>query len=63
LFLCAAVGQHRIRPIWGRDKLRTDNKKVRFEINVSAAEKAGLKLSSKLLKLAMLVADAPRGQK
>lgn len=33
------------------------DKKVRFEINVDAAERAGLKLSSKLLKLAILVTD------
>ena len=30
------------------------DKKIRFEINVDAAEKAGLKLSSKLLKLAII---------
>jgi len=31
--------------------------KVRFEINVSAAERAGLKISSKLLKLADIIRD------
>ena len=32
-----------------------DHRRVRFEINVAAAERAGLKLSSKLLKLAKIV--------
>jgi hypothetical protein len=32
-----------------------DRRRVRFEISVAAAERAGLKLSSKLLKLATLV--------
>ena len=35
------------------------NKKVRFEINQQRAEKADLKISSKLLKLASIVEDAP----
>ena len=34
--------------------------KVQFEINVDAAERAGLKLSSKLLKLAFIVRDERR---
>jgi len=33
-----------------------DNK-VRFEINVAAAERAGLKFSAKLLKLALIVQE------
>jgi hypothetical protein len=31
-----------------------EESKIRFEINVGAAEKAGLKISSKLLKLAKI---------
>ena len=31
--------------------------KVHFEINVSAAERAGLKISSKMLKLAQIVKE------
>ncbi len=31
------------------------NKKIRFEINPSAAKKAGLKVSSRLLRLAKVV--------
>lgn len=37
--------------------LRTDGGKIRFEINVKAADRAGLKLSSQLLKLASVVGD------
>jgi hypothetical protein len=36
---------------------RLEEQKVRFDINVAAAERAGLKLSSQLLKLARIVAD------
>lgn len=36
--------------------------KVRFEINREAADRSGLKLSSKLLGLAKIVQDARRGQ-
>jgi hypothetical protein len=35
----------------------TVEKKIRFEINVDAAERAGLKISSKLLRLAKIVKD------
>lgn len=38
-----------------------DGEKVRFEINNEAAQRAGLKLSSQLLKLARLVKDEPKG--
>ena len=34
-----------------------DKDKVRFEINVDAADRAGLKISSKLLKLSRIVRD------
>lgn len=37
-------------------------KKVHFEINVEAARRAGLKISSKLLNLAKIVHEAPRGE-
>lgn len=36
-----------------------ERKKVRFEINVEAAERSGLKLSSKLLNLAKIVPGTP----
>jgi hypothetical protein len=36
--------------------------KIRFEINVEAAERAKLKISSKLLKLAKIVKDERRGE-
>jgi uncharacterized protein DUF4154 len=38
-----------------------EENRVHFEINVEAADRAGLKISSKLLELAHLVADSPRG--
>jgi hypothetical protein len=37
-----------------------EDKKVRFEINIDAAEKARLKISSQLLSLAKIVRDDPR---
>jgi hypothetical protein len=37
--------------------------RVRFEINVNAAERAGLKISSKLLNLATIVKDQEHGRK
>jgi YfiR/HmsC-like len=39
---------------------RLEEKKVRFEINVGAAEKARLKVSAKLLALAKTVLGNPR---
>jgi hypothetical protein len=36
-------------------RLRTEKKRVRLEINVAAAERAHLKISSELLKLARIV--------
>jgi len=41
----------------GMIHLTMKENKVRFEINVDAAERAGLKISSKLLKLAEVVRD------
>lgn len=38
-----------------------DEGRVRFEINVDAAARAGLKLSAKLLQLARIVRNAPGG--
>ncbi len=38
----------------GQIGLRMDGRKVRFEINVAAADRAGLKISSQLLKLGTL---------
>ena len=39
--------------------LTKDKGKIRLEINVDAAKRAGLKLSSQLLKLATIVKDSP----
>ena len=40
-----------------------DNNHVRFEVNVDAADRAGLKISSKLLSLAKIVRDPSGGGK
>ena len=40
-----------------------DGNHVRFEVNVDAAERAGLKISSKLLNLAKIVKNPPAGGK
>jgi hypothetical protein len=42
--------------------LKTIEDKIRFEINMAAAERAGLRLSSKLLSLAEIVGDGPRAE-
>jgi hypothetical protein len=39
-----------------------ENNHVRFEINPAAASRAGLKISSKLLQLAIIVRDATKGK-
>ena len=39
----------------------TEDNKIRFEINLDAAGKAGLKISAKLLALAKMVLGAPKG--
>lgn len=39
----------------------TDDNKIRFEVNLDAAGKAGLKISAKLLVLAKTVLGAPKG--
>jgi hypothetical protein len=43
----------------GMVQLVLDGKRVRFEVNLAAAERAGLNLSSELLKLAVMVRRAP----
>jgi hypothetical protein len=43
----------------GMINLMLKEQKVRFEINVGAADKVGLKISSQLLKLATRVIDVP----
>ena len=40
--------------------LYIDNNKVRFKINIEAAKRANLKLSSRLLKLAEIVTSSPK---
>jgi len=42
--------------------LTNEQNKIRFEINVDAAKRAGVKISSKLLKLAKVVRDTSRGE-
>jgi hypothetical protein len=39
----------------------TENNKIRFEVNLDTAGKAGLKISAKLLALAKTVLGAPKG--
>ena len=46
----------------GMINLTTEEKRVRFEINVEAAERAGLKPGSQLLRLARIVADSRTGR-
>jgi len=41
---------------------RTENDRVRFEINPEAAQNAGLEISSQLLKLATIVHDRTKGR-
>ncbi len=38
-----------------------EDQKVRFNVNVGAVERAGLKMGSQVLKLARIVSDKPRG--
>lgn len=45
----------------GMINFRTVEKKIRFEINLNAAERTGLKISSKLLKLAKIVKEEEAG--
>jgi hypothetical protein len=40
-----------------------EEKKVRFEINIDAADKARLKISSQLLALARIIRDNPRAER
>jgi YfiR/HmsC-like len=46
----------------GMINLTTEEKRVRFEINVEAAERAGLKPGSQLLRLARIVGDPRTGR-
>lgn len=46
----------------GMIELRLVDRKVHFDVNVDAAERAGLKLSSQLLRLAKVIHGAPRGR-
>jgi len=45
----------------GMVRLVTEDNKIRFEINVDAAERAGLRISSKLLALAQIVHGRDKG--
>jgi hypothetical protein len=38
--------------------LTTEDKRIRFEVNVQAIERAGLKAGSQLLRLARIVTEA-----
>jgi hypothetical protein len=42
-------------------RLRLEHNMVRFEVNVDAAERARLQISSKILKLGTIVRDRKRG--
>ena len=44
----------------GMIAFKMEDQKVRFNVNVDAAERAGLKVGSQLLKLARIVGDKPR---
>ncbi len=46
---------HRFAQLGGMVNLVKEGNKIKFEINVNAVRKAGLKISSKLLKLARIV--------
>ncbi|PYV15768.1 MAG: hypothetical protein DMG21_14080 [Acidobacteria bacterium] len=43
--------------------LTVEENKLRFEVNLDAAERAGLKISSKLLSLARIVRDQNHSRK
>ena len=45
----------------GMVRFRTDRDRVGFEINVASADRAGLKISSQLLKLARIVGGGRKG--
>lgn len=47
----------------GHIQFTLEDNKVRFSINVDAAERSGLKISSKLLALSKIVHDEPPGRK
>jgi len=44
----------------GMIAFKMEDQKVRFNVNVEAVERAGLKMGSQLLKLARIVGDKPR---
>jgi hypothetical protein len=44
----------------GMINLKNDQRRIRFEINVSAVERAGLKAASQLVALARVVEDGPK---
>jgi hypothetical protein len=46
----------------GMIELRLVDRKVHFDVNVDATERAGLKLSSQLLRLAKVIHGTPRGR-
>ena len=46
----------------GMINLTTEEKRVRFEINVEAAERAGLRPGSQLLRLARIVGESRTGR-
>ncbi len=54
-------GSKRFTRAGGMIRFIVKDDRVSFEINVSAAERAGLKISSRLLKLATIIADSTAG--
>lgn len=55
---CLTVGEeYEFAQAGGMINLLIEDKKIRFEVSLDVAEKAGLKISSRLLKLAKIVRD------
>jgi len=54
---------HRFAEMGGVAQLILENDRMRFAVNVGAARRARLKISSKLLSLATIIKDQPNGQR
>ena len=44
----------------GQIGFRTEDRKVRFDINIAAVERSGLKISAQLMKLGRIVKESER---
>lgn len=59
---CLTVGEEQeFAQAGGMINLLVEDRKIRFEVSLDVAEKAGLKISSRLLKLAKTVRDRRKG--